>query len=145
MELCNHCHSLCSSLDRNDNNTGRAFRDWLKTQGHEHPVPDHFPQLTGLIHSSWNTFHDSLESKCPIFWTVWRHMRSSPLASYDEVRQGFALWVDNCQYQPSPEYAILEMKHACKPGESGSVVVSVKRTTKQRFEGIDPEDIGDDS
>ncbi|KNB14149.1 hypothetical protein FOXG_13073 [Fusarium oxysporum f. sp. lycopersici 4287] len=33
------------------------------------------------LHSSWETFVTSLEADCPLCWTCWRAIRSSPIAS----------------------------------------------------------------
>ncbi|KAK2689286.1 hypothetical protein QWA68_011405 [Fusarium oxysporum] len=39
------------------------------------------------LHSSWETFVASLEADCPLCWTCWRAIRSSPIASpsYERV------------------------------------------------------------
>src|SRR5688572_138988 len=100
MALCDPCYDLFRIFEghRNPEVQPRedvfAFRDWLSAQDDQHSVSRTLPQLPGLIHSSWKSFCDSLDSFCPVCWMVWRHIRDSPLTSYrDQVRQEFVLFL----------------------------------------------------
>lgn len=54
-----------------------------------------------LLHSSWESFKASLEADCPVCWTIWRNIRSSPIvSSADENIEDFRADITRATYKP---------------------------------------------
>lgn len=115
--------------------SGTVFRDWLEARDANESLPNTLPQLSGLVHSSWTSFCDSLDSYCPVCWVVWRHIRDSPTSSYrGQTRQIFYLWLVHGSRLTSI-WGELELECSASVKDSDKIVISFQRTTKQRFEG----------
>ncbi|CVL07819.1 uncharacterized protein FMAN_09775 [Fusarium mangiferae] len=135
MALCMSCYELCVDLGK-DEKAMSAFNDWFTVRNDQEPYSDTTPKLAGLVHFSWESFCNSLDQECPVCWTAWRHLRSSPSAMYrEEVHPGFYIWVGDCRREGRRLGTwVLHFKYTWEKKETGSYVVSIKRTTKQHFD-----------
>jgi hypothetical protein len=89
MSLCTACRSFCREPELEDNESVWSL-DSDEGLSSESGVPSILllkDKYGTVLHSSWDSFLTSLNEECPICWTLWRHMRSSPLADPVEERQ----------------------------------------------------------
>jgi hypothetical protein len=150
MALCDPCYALFRILERDDipedqRRQEETVKEVWKDEDDDSPSATEFQgclsfsmtlsQPPGLIHSSWGSFCESLDSFCPVCWIVWRHIRESPMASYhDEVRQEFYLCPTGGHDLTNVSGTLeLQCSHDTKTWDA--IVLWFKRTTKQRFEG----------
>ncbi|KAI8721686.1 HET domain-containing protein [Fusarium sp. LHS14.1] len=86
MNLCTVCQQFCPELTPENEARIRQYKDmdvWI--------VKD---DKKKIMHASWEKFADSLSQDCPICWSLWRLLRSSPLATPDEEKHNdFQSWV----------------------------------------------------
>ena len=152
MALCDPCYGLFRILEQesvrdplgdedqdNDEQGAKptAFRNWISARDNKGAIPKTFPQLPGLIHSTWESFCKSLDCFCPICWIVWRHIRDSPMASYRDkaqVHQKFYLWLSG-RYNMMDVSGTLSLQCSHDMKARNAIPLRFKRTTKQRFEG----------
>jgi hypothetical protein len=94
MSLCTICQGVCE--DRN-------WENEEVTNYCEHKDPVVMLSTEGcaeIMHESWEVFLESLSQDCPICWSMWRIIRSSPLADPKrETRDGFKTYVDVAIYR----------------------------------------------
>ncbi|KAH7174215.1 heterokaryon incompatibility protein-domain-containing protein [Fusarium flagelliforme] len=88
MSLCTICQGVCED---------RKWENEEVTNHWEHKDPAVMLSTYGcgeIMHESWEVFLESLSQDCPICWSMWRIIRSSPLADpKSETRDGFETYV----------------------------------------------------
>nr|CEG03626.1 unnamed protein product [Fusarium acuminatum CS5907] len=92
MSLCENCQRLVPEFvaPQEDRNS-----EWLTTSASAEWILFRYT----VSHSSWGSFVQSLDHGCPICWTIWRYIRSSPSASpLDEEMASFRIFELNVRY-----------------------------------------------
>ena len=132
MTLCTICKLMCE--DRKWENYGPI------PSGMENPVVvlyDHRKNSEKrIMHDSWETFLVSLSQNCPICWSMWRKIRSSPLAdAREETRYNFQTILLSINYNLDNSGYRTQL-HIQKNGESlGLPILNIWKTTEQCFLG----------
>ena len=132
MALCTICKLMCED---------RKWEDYGPIpSGMESPVVVLYDQRKNsekrIMHDSWEMFLASLSQNCPICWSMWRKIRSSPLTdAREEIRHDFQTQVLSVNYNLEDlgyrtQFRIMEK------GESlGLPVFNIWKTTEQCFLG----------
>lgn len=88
------------------------------------------------LHSSWETFVTSLEADCPLCWTCWRAIRSSPIASpSDEKIADFQAMITYGHFDVEDDLFNLWV---CLEGtgmKAARLRLNITKTTREVYEG----------
>ena len=90
-----------------------------------------------LMHGSWEALVASLDVDCPVCWTLWRSLRSSPTTrSVDEALPGFRAEFTKIEYEPAYAKYVVSI-HARDDNDPYllELQVAVWKTTEQCFLG----------
>lgn len=124
MNLCTVCQQFCPELTPDDEARINEYMDVdILKDGKKK-----------IMHSSWEVFATSLGQDCPICWSLWRRLRSSPLATTDgEKHSNFQSWVKEAR-ATSFGY-ILDVALPAREPLANSMFFIICKTTEKRFLG----------
>jgi len=133
MSLCTICQRVCEDREWED----EEVTDYWEFK--DHPVvmlsTDGWAKI---MHESWEVFLESLSQDCPICWSMWRIIRSSPLADpKSETHDGFATYVCLAVYRLERSSYFLRLDiyeqetYLCFPGP----VFEIWKTSEHCFLG----------
>lgn len=130
MSLCTVCQGVCE--DRKwENEEATNFLDhrdpvvMLSTEG-----------CAKIMHDSWQTFLVSLSQDCPICWSMWRIMRSSPLANpKKEDPDNFQTVICSAVYRLEHSYYSVQLGIVEKGGFLSYPCFDIWKTTEDCFLG----------
>lgn len=89
-----------------------------------------------LLHTSWESLVTSLDHDCPICWTLWRNIRSSPIASLnDEIIAGFRAEIIDIYYYSDRHRYHVDMHLMSHQLEIKEFEFSIWRTTEKYYLG----------
>ncbi|KAG7409269.1 hypothetical protein Forpe1208_v011741 [Fusarium oxysporum f. sp. rapae] len=98
------------------------------------------PKIHLFLHPSWESFKTSLEADCPVCWTIWRNMRSSPIASSDqETVQDFRVDILRATYNPEDFLYVITVSVEGQGLKVPSLLLSIWKTNKEFFEQVEDE------
>ncbi|KAF4465906.1 hypothetical protein FALBO_7243 [Fusarium albosuccineum] len=91
-----------------------------------------------IVHSSWESFITSINHDCPICWTIWRYIRSSPIATPNDERVAdFQMSTSNITYLTNlTNYTFgigLKIVPQREPEKGPAPAFTVWKTTEESF------------
>ncbi|KAF4459522.1 hypothetical protein FALBO_13724 [Fusarium albosuccineum] len=128
MSLCTMCQQLCPELKWEDEVLARCPY-WGKPavkllKGGEKKV----------MHSSWKSFAVSLGQDCPICWTLWRYIRSSPLVTpVEEQHPDFRSLMTEAWYRIEDSCYFIEVRLSDMRSRPSSQCFEIWKTTQKCF------------
>ncbi|KAF4951998.1 hypothetical protein FGADI_7114 [Fusarium gaditjirri] len=103
-------------------------------------IDPRLPEGHLLLHPSWETFKTSLEADCPICWTIWRNMRSSPIASSDQKTvQDFRMDIIRATYNPKSFTYLITVSVEGQGLKVPSLLLNIWKTSKEFFQQTEDE------
>ncbi|KAF5626327.1 hypothetical protein F25303_11146 [Fusarium sp. NRRL 25303] len=137
MSLCTPCQQALPSFPSpdgtGDTNEGSQSKPIVF-------INPRLPETRLLLHASWESFKVSLEADCPACWTIWRNMRSSPIASPDqETAQDFRVDIPRASYNPKDFSYLFTVSVEGQGLKLPSLLLNIWKTSKKSFEQIEAE------
>ncbi|KAH7258876.1 heterokaryon incompatibility protein-domain-containing protein [Fusarium redolens] len=98
------------------------------------------PKSHLLLHTSWESFMTSLEADCPVCWTIWRNIRSSPIVSPDhENIEDFRADILRATYNPKDSAYLITVSIEGRELKQPSLLLNIWKTNKEFFEQVEDE------
>lgn len=89
-----------------------------------------------LLHASWESLKTSISNDCPLCWTIWRCIRSSPVASpNDETITNFNAQIFNLACEPNDAAYTLDIRLAGLGLKIKDLRLAVWKTTEKWYLG----------
>ncbi|KAK6713105.1 hypothetical protein SNK05_007559 [Fusarium graminearum] len=87
-----------------------------------------------LLHASWESLKTSISNDCPLCWTIWRCIRSSPVASpNDETITNFNAQIFNLACEPNDAAYTLDIRLAGLGLKIKDLRLAVWKTTEKWY------------
>ncbi|PNP76712.1 hypothetical protein FNYG_10131 [Fusarium nygamai] len=131
MSLCTTCQqalpSFPSSGDTGDTNQNSPSKPIIF-------INPRLPKTRLLLHESWESFKTSLEADCPVCWTIWRNIRSSPITSPDqETAQDFRVDIPRATYNPNDFSYLITVSVEGQGLKVPSLLLNIWKTNEKFF------------
>lgn len=144
MSLCESCRKALPYIPVSEGNEGSiaAISNVLSEHGDWHR--SQFADSTEcwclrepfLLHISWESLVTSLNYDCPIYWTLWRNIRSSPIATPNNERiAGFEVEMTEIDYYPDGHQCCVSMHLMGHRLEIKEFMFSIWKTTEKYYLG----------
>ncbi|KAL6915450.1 hypothetical protein FSST1_006945 [Fusarium sambucinum] len=87
-----------------------------------------------ILHASWESLHASISQDCPLCWTIWRCIRSSPIASSnDERKADFSAEVETVTCEPNNAAYTVDIRLAGLGLKKKKLQLAIWKTTKKWY------------
>lgn len=133
MNLCTICQRVCEDRKWEDEGLGYS---WASKDPVVVLYRDRQNGENRIMHDSWEIFLLSLSQDCPICWSMWRIIRSSPLAhAREEIRDEFQTKVSEAIYSLERSCYTVQLVIVEKDDRLHYATFDMWKTTKQCFLG----------
>ncbi|EXL71455.1 hypothetical protein FOPG_12839 [Fusarium oxysporum f. sp. conglutinans race 2 54008] len=135
MSLCTPCQKALpdfpSSGGTGDTNEGSLSKPIVF-------INPRLPKGHLFLHSSWESFKASLEADCPVCWTIWRNIRSSPIISpADENIEDFRADITRATYKPIDSSYLIIITIEGQGLRVPSLLLNIWKTNKEFYKEVE--------
>ncbi|QGI66487.1 hypothetical protein CEK26_010444 [Fusarium fujikuroi] len=142
MSLCEACRNAMPNIPASGDNKQLIAATFKLLSGHgdwkryelETSEENWYRRDPFLLHTSWESLVSSLSDDCPICWTLWRNIRSSPIASpHNESIKDFEAKITEIDNYPESHRCYVSIRLTGHQLDTEELRFTLYRTTKEYY------------